>query len=139
MITIPPPSTEPPVAYERRSYEELLLVALDYKCEFVKAQDNQLLIDLDSFNGTEIKFDAFIWAVLQETHGVTKVEDWASRNGRRHVLITLARSVKFAERIAWQLALGSDPRREVGLLLDMQLPLGDIGQTNCLFKPKKEA
>jgi hypothetical protein len=37
------------------------------------------------------------------------------------------------------LALGSDPRREVGLLLDMQLPLGDIGQTNCLFKPKKEA
>lgn len=118
--------------YERRDVEQLRKTADAFNCELVKARPNELLLDLDGGDDTFLKHAP----VLNEIHGIVHITAWKSRNGRWHKLVVLSRAISPAERVAWQLLLGSDPIRERGLLMDLVLPLGAAGQTNVLFKPK---
>lgn len=72
---------------------------------------NELLIDLD----TKEQVDEFLSQIklLVREVVILKIEVTTSFSGNRHVYIQLDRPISPIERIAWQAALGSDPKREL--------------------------
>lgn len=100
--------------------------------EVIIATDLMIQLDLDTVA------DLDIWEKRRcslECVGIvaSKVEEWASKSGNRHVLIHLASPLPVIERIAIQCALGSDRKREFLSLRDVkagyEFPV-------MLFRPK---
>jgi hypothetical protein len=76
-------------------------------------EPNELFIDIDTDDDYALYADQY--KILIRDIGVVDNRESISRNGLpgRHVTITLPFEVSDVERIAWQAALGSDPKREL--------------------------
>jgi hypothetical protein len=93
---------------------DIELVAVGYHCEVVVAKANQLQFDLDSDEAYE-KFQNY-YIRLQKRFKELSVEEWKSKNGNRHVVVTLPEYSSVPERIAMQAQGGSDNGREFAAL-----------------------
>src|ERR1700761_4278042 len=93
--------------------------AASYHCEVVVAKDNELQFDLDNDQAIE-KCDKFYKSLQSRfvKKGFVFREKWRSKNGNSHWVIKLPYGVSLSvpERIALQLAGGSDPGREFAAL-----------------------
>ena len=102
------------VYVERKIYEE----GLAETHEVVLPQPNQLLLDYDTPELPEF-FMERMNVLLQAMKGPVLYQTYQSRHGNRHVIVTLPKELTPEHRIAWQAALGSDPKREALSLLSM--------------------
>ena len=101
--------------------------------DIVYPEDNQLQIDIDSDHALSIFFE--MKQLLEKYYGVKDCKMAYSRSGapKRHITVTLDRAMSNYERIALQVACGSDRVREMlGLI---QEKMGDPHPT--LFLEKK--
>jgi hypothetical protein len=93
--------------------------AASYNCEVVIAKDNELQFDLDTYEAVAY-FSKFVQGTLSNRFKQTFIfpRRWQSKNGHDHAVITLPYGVNLSvpERIALQLAGGSDPKREFAAL-----------------------
>lgn len=94
--------------------------AASYHCEVVIAKDNELQFDLDS-SETQTRFTKWYNTTLTSRYmkqGFISKKVWGSKNGNIHAVLTLPYGVNLSvpERIALQLAGGSDPKREFAAL-----------------------
>jgi hypothetical protein len=105
--------------------------------EMVEANDRQLFLDLDLDDGDDPKeveeiVRGLIDAVLEKCVG--SVAFHPSKNGNLHAIVRLRKPIPSAlERIAIQLALGSDPVRE---RISAQRVLKGISPAICLLLRK---
>lgn len=95
-------------------------------CIVVEDAPNRLNIDIDN-----------AWARQQweaelpnYAHLFRSVEEWSSRNGNTHIMVTLKSPMPYTERISLQRNLGSDAGR---FHYDINRPYGL--RRNVLFKP----
>ena len=112
----------------------------------VYPEDNQLQLDIDSQEAYEVFQTLFRELGLDSIYEVTKTES-ASASGlpHRHITITLQEysahgslvpySMTEGERIAFQLALGSDPVRE---FLNLKRLIYGTKRPTRLFETKEE-
>ena len=122
--------------YQMRGEEELQKIAAGRWCDLVVAEDDELLLDLDSDHAL-LQFYRMreeITDTARSQVAIVAWDLWRSQGGNRHVRVKLARPLEFTERIALQAILGSDPLREFLLLTEYML----CGESvNCLFRPKE--
>jgi len=97
---------------------------------------NEIQIDIDDEHSYEI-YESVL-PIISKYYGILDVHERESRSGypKRHITLTLGKTVNQYERIALQLALGSDRIREV--LGIVQANLGDPSPTLFLEKKCKE-
>lgn len=98
--------------------------------EVVLPKANQLLLDFDQpFPFASDKF-APVFSMLKERFKGAAVGEtmYKSRSGNTHFIIELPESICDLERVAWQAAFGSDPKREAGHLLSL-----NRGDTNPIL------
>ena len=85
--------------------------------EIVLADDTMLLLDYD----VPYIPQQFLRTldILNETMGFReqKWKAYKSRSGNTHIIVKLSEIMPYSERIAWQAAFGSDPKREALHLL----------------------
>lgn len=92
--------------------EEITEEATAFGCEVVRAADNELQFDLDD-DDSLAQFADFYAVKLFNLYGdKLPRRHWKSKSGNDHWTITLPESKSVPERIAMQLAGGSDPGRE---------------------------
>ncbi len=85
-------------------------------CLVVVAKDNELQFDLDSDAAYET-FQHFYHVKLANRFAAgLSVEEWTSKSGNRHVVVTLPSAYSVTERIALQSQGGSDAGREFAAL-----------------------
>lgn len=94
-------------------------------CEVIYDQVNLLLLDLDS-EGAVVWF-VEVLRMFRTLIAIDRIHIYPSRNNV-HVIIVMPEAHEFQSRMAWQIALGSDPRRS--LLATLEGPRGNI-----LFRP----
>jgi hypothetical protein len=90
---------------------QLLKIGKDKDWEVVIASDLMLMLDFDE----QIWRNHFLLQLelLEQRVGQTLTfTETPSRSGHKHVVVHLIEAMDIKERIAWQLALGSDPKRE---------------------------
>jgi hypothetical protein len=99
------------------SLEDIQKQAERHNCEVLIARANELQFDLDSPEAIE-RFEAFYGLKLSSRFSGTLLprEEWASKSGNRHVVVTLPMDFDVPERIAMQTAGGSDFGREFAAL-----------------------
>jgi hypothetical protein len=100
----------------------------------LEPDEEELLIDCD----TEEHFKMFLeqLTILERNLGLEiPYKDWESRGGPpgKHISVLMPFQLSPQERIAWQAALGSDPKRE--LLSLIRLRNGDALPTILVEKP----
>lgn len=113
--------------------------AESYNCDVVIAKDNELQFDLDD-ERSSIQFNKWFGATLTnrfKSKGLIFSQSWQSKNGNRHVTAILPHGVNLTvpERIALQLAGGSDPKREFAALC---CHWDGSPHPILLFKPKQK-
>lgn len=111
----------------QESHESAQLAAIAAGYEVVKRQPNQLLLDLDSGF-----IDPGILRRLRSEGLVKRRQQWQSKSGNLHTLITLNRDLSPVEALLLQALLGSDPLRE---LLGLLRVWNDVPEPSVLFKP----
>lgn len=79
---------------------------------------NQLLLDYDQPELPTF-FEERMRILLQAMDGPVRYQVFQSRHGNRHVIVTCPRDFTDFSRVAWQAALGSDPKREALSLLSI--------------------
>ena len=103
--------------------------------EVIVAQDNQLLLDIDSPE-QEVQFAANK-DLLAALWGIVNIQSWKSKSGiGRHVVIDLPQSLTHEQRIGLQAAMGSDGKREI---IAMKRAEANDPRPSVLFKPKNLA
>lgn len=94
--------------------------AAGYNCEVIIAKDNELQFDLDTDTAYEHWVKWFNTTLSNRFRKQGYIAHFATRskNGNRHIYVTLPYGVHLSvpERIALQLAGGSDPGREFAAL-----------------------
>ena len=96
--------------------EKIEREAAGYGCEVVVAKDNELQFDLDTLAARD-RFDKFYQTQLYNRfQQMLPLIQWKSRSGNRHVVLTLPSPLTVPERIALQVAGGSDVKRECAAL-----------------------
>lgn len=129
-MMISPGGIEVTRKYRARTIEELQTIAADNNCDLFICAANQLALDLDTVGGITQMTDMLPF--VNELFGVTKEERWASQSGNVHCVIDLKDSVQPLTRILLQALLGSDPKREIIALAE----LNDGFAESTLFRPK---
>jgi hypothetical protein len=87
-----------------------------YGCDVVVAKDNELQFDLDDDLALE-RFRLFHEQKLFNRYkSLLPKQEWKSKSGNTHVVLTLPESLFVTERIALQSQGGSDPGREFAAL-----------------------
>lgn len=102
--------------------EEFLKQAHFYDWQVVVADDNKLMLDYDQkpFDGGLPEHLYDVLGILEQAVGCAVYMYAAeSKGGNTHVVILLPRPMPIVERIAWQAAFGSDPKREALHLLSV--------------------
>jgi hypothetical protein len=96
--------------------EAIEAAAAKVMCSVVVAKDNELQLDIDSDAAYE-SFQHFYHVKLATRfkEGLA-VEEWPSKSGKRHVVVTLPQAFSVPERIAMQSQGGSDVGREFAAL-----------------------
>ena len=95
--------------------------------QVVVAEDNMLMLDYDGvfFDGVFFNADPLpdqfytVLGILEDMLGTASYEESQSKGGNTHVVIYLPVPLPIAERVAWQAAFGSDPKREALHLLSI--------------------
>lgn len=109
--------------------------------EVVFPNENELFVDIDSNESWDEFLDAIpLLSQMERAPGLLRFTVTASRNGNKHVVVTLGRPVKDQEeRLMLQAMLGSDRKRE--LLGLRQVRSGDriLAQRAVCFFNKKES
>ena len=95
---------------------EIELEAVGLNCSVVVAQPNQLQFDLDTPEAFETW--QFVYGVKFCNRFKTSLpfEEWASKSGHRHIVVTWPTDLTVPERIALQVMGGSDVGREFAAL-----------------------
>jgi hypothetical protein len=93
------------------SLEEIKESAASKGCEVIEAKPNQLQVDLDNIDSMQT-FEEMKQQFGSQL-GIIRTEEWRSKSGNRHKVLTLDRELPVEERILLQLAFGSDAKREV--------------------------
>ena len=106
--------------------EEFLRQAhFDDKWQVVVADGNKLMLDYDNYpyDGTLPEQFYVTLGIFGEVHGHDNYyEHTASKGGNTHVVLYLTGvTLPIVERIAWQAAFGSDPKREALHLLSVAM------------------
>lgn len=120
--------------FKVETLETIQQEAAELGCEAVVAKDNELQFDLDNVEA-RLWFEKFYEKQLANRFYM-KVprRSWRSRSGNLHVVVTLPHALPVPERIALQLAGGSDPKREfAALCCHWDGSLNPV----LLFKPKE--
>jgi hypothetical protein len=96
--------------------EAIEAAAAKVLCSVVVAKANELQFDLDSDTAYE-SFQHFYHIKLASRfkYGLS-VDEWPSKSGKRHVVVTLPQAFSVPERIAMQSQGGSDTGREFAAL-----------------------
>lgn len=117
--------------YPLETMAEKTAKAEEYNCDLVIADDHTLLLDLDTPD-TQTQYKDRLTS-MKPWLKVDKVTKWFSRNDNVHVQITLSEPLPLERRVALQAVLGSDPKREMVLLREIQ----ETGSANIvLFRPR---
>jgi len=125
------------MAYKFNTLDQLRKIAHDLNCDLYVAGERELLVDLDTSESFG-HFDKFL-PLVAEKFGLSRQDSWVSRNSKLHRVVEIARDdVSRIEKIALQLALGSDPKREILALFEAHMQ-PDGPDTNSLFKPRSNA
>lgn len=108
--------------------------------EVVCATDRQLLLDYDQSNWDFI-YQTFIDAkdILDQRfpeYGNVNWKTYRSRSNNYHVVVELPEDMSVHERIAWQAAFGSDPKREALHLLSVKR--GDINPIVLVMRKDRD-
>lgn len=111
-------------------YDAAVERALEAGHHVIKGDDYQLQLDLD--DDQAVHRANSMMKMVSDLFGVMSVEDWRSKSGHTHRLISLEKPLPVASRIALQAALGSDPRRE---LLGIRGLVAGVEDPNLLFRP----
>lgn len=90
---------------------------LDIDFEVVVAKDNELMLDFDIPTAPSQFYTVLdiLAQVLAQPSAKPVLPPYAvskSKSGNLHVIVTLPYDMSIEERVAWQAALGSDPKRE---------------------------
>jgi hypothetical protein len=120
-----------------RQLDKVQEAAAKLGCAVVLPEDNQLLLDLD----TEEQYRHFIrfFVEMQNLqHSGATWTGWPSRSGvGKHVVVTIpGKEFSHEERVAYEVMLGSDPKRAAYGMLRV---LAGDNSPGVLFKPIKEA
>lgn len=105
-------------SFQPMTMDEIVADALEKGCTVRAAKDNELMLDIDS----DADYERYQWFFniklqsSQSTYTVTEIEEWKSKSGNRHVVITLQNELPTSERIALQAMAGSDMGREFAAL-----------------------
>jgi len=103
--------------------EEFLRQAhFDDRWQVIVADDRKLMLDYDNrpYDGTLPEQFYTILGIFDQVVGSDNYfEHAASKGGNTHVVINMSVPLPIAERIAWQAAFGSDPKREALHLLSV--------------------
>ncbi len=93
--------------------------AKDWKV--VVAEDTMLMLDYDTrvYDGNVPDQFCVILNILEQAVGITRFTIHESKGGNTHVIIYLPVPLYDAQRVAWQAAFGSDPKREALHLLSI--------------------
>lgn len=110
----------------------------------VAARANELQLDIDQ-KKLPRNFH-YVFKLLKRRIGVRKKQQFRSKSGYIHIIVTLSRNLPATERIVWQLALGSDVLRELHnlervvsgkcknpIFLSMKKPRGRYVKCNCII------
>lgn len=84
-------------------------------CTVRVAKENELMFDLDC-DADYQRFQQFFHTKLTTAYPTALFEEWASKSGNRHVVVTLCSALPMSERIALQAMGGSDMGREFAAL-----------------------
>ena len=96
--------------------------AMDDKWQVVVADDKVLMLDYDNrpYDRTLPEQFYIILGIFDQVVGSDNYfEHSASKGGNTHVVIHISNPLPIVERIAWQAAFGSDPKREALHLLSV--------------------
>lgn len=121
---------------ERYSLEELpsetdlQRLAEESGCELLLPDDHTIQLDLDDGYSQKVLDNGL--EIIRQTMKANVVDDYRSKGGGRHVIISTSLPLSDFERIAIQAFLGSDPKREA--LAWRRLKLG-FPHPQMLFKP----
>ncbi len=115
------------------SEEHLTARAARVGCQVVLPRSNQLFLDLD----TDEQFEQFqnrINFFIQNEYEIT-VKTTRSRNGNRHVIVTLPFDMTNEQRVILQAALGSDWKREA---ISAMRSICKADVVSCFFEKVKQ-
>ena len=125
---------------EPADVDRLEEIAEGRNCQLVTGEGCTILLDLDRYSGDRAGIEKWradhqeILNVVDEKFDITRTVWWASRNGHLHISIEIGNALPPPHLIGLQLALGSDPLREVlGIWEDWR---DDIDAARALFRPK---
>jgi hypothetical protein len=110
-------------------------VAEEENLDIIIPDDNQLQLDIDSdeaYLEARTRLQKLEWD-LDFEKGTIGIEEFPSRHGNTHIIVTLPFPVTPWQRIALQACLGSDPIRE---LLSCYRIMYDIENPTILFRKK---
>lgn len=109
----------------------------------VTADDNHLQLDIDVPYGQKSERSeaaAEAYTLIFDRLGLTDVLTVPSRNGNQHTYIKLPRPLPHAARVALQVILGSDPKREaLNLLRELFPDKPPYGIQTMLFEEDEQA
>ena len=97
--------------FQPMELSEIEAIATSHGCEVVIASPSQLQFDLDSPETLQ-DFEWFYACKLIKAWPSATREEWKSKSGNTHIVVTLPEELDFPERIALQAMGGSDPGRE---------------------------
>lgn len=116
------------------SIEDDIIVAKGRGFEVVRANPNRLLLDLD--DAASLARYQSMKPIVASHWAIAEVDKWHSKSGRGFHVEIACDIPCFLTRIALQLALGSDPKRET---LAVAMFHDGIPEPSCLFKPPQES
>lgn len=110
--------------------EQLEQIAAEKKCELIVPKSNEVFIDIDTLQQREQLFKQL---VILDDNGIDyDLKEWKSKSGNTHYVVRLPFELSDALRVAFQAALGSDPKRE--LLACLRI-LANVEVVTALFRP----
>ena len=113
--------------------DQLEKIAEEKNCTLLVPKPNELFIDIDSLDALDEYRKRL--QVLRDNDIDHNVRMLTSKSGNKHIIITLPFEVSDELRVAFQAALGSDPKRE--LLACLRI-LAKVEVVTVLFRPKEE-
>lgn len=123
------------MTYKVATLKELAATAERLGCTLQVAQQYELLLDIDNatFEEWMLRTEELRKLLVERFGGIDRLEHWASRNGRLHILLELGIAPGREMCIALQAALGSDPKREIIACFEA---MNSEEDTRSLFRPK---
>lgn len=122
------------VGYLRESVtkEQLEVIAAEKQCSLLIPKPNELFLDVDTIQQLD-RVNASL-KVLDDNGIIYQKKELFSKSGNRHIIISLPFDVSDELRVAFQAALGSDPKRE--LLACLRI-LAGVEVVTVFFRPIK--